>query len=70
MLLHLVQLTGDSFETMLKRGVMPKLLHTVPFGKYKGKPFTAVPPSYRQWLLGQDNLDPDTRYTLQKLQGI
>lgn len=70
LLLYVINFTGDSFDTLYKRSLMPKMLHKVPFGKYKGKSFNSLPPSYRQWLLQQDNVDKDVRYTLEKLKGI
>lgn len=64
----LVPLAGVGLETLFKRAAQPKLVHKMPFGKYKGALVAKVPAEYRAWLLGQGNLDKDLKYTLEKLK--
>jgi exodeoxyribonuclease X len=68
LLRYLVPKSGTTLETLFKRANLPKIVHKMPFGKHKGVLMTKVPPDYRTWLLAQDNLDKDLRYTLEKLK--
>ena len=38
---------------------------TMPFGKHKGAPLADVPSDYKQWLLGQGDIDPYLRKALE-----
>jgi exodeoxyribonuclease X len=68
LLRHLLPMTGVPLETLFKRAAQPKLIHRMTFGKHKGLLLSQVPPEYRAWLLGQENLDKDLKYTLEKLK--
>jgi DNA polymerase III epsilon subunit-like protein len=69
LLLHLMQNFGVNLETVLARQGIPVMLHTMPFGKHKGRAIALIAPDYRAWLLTQE-IDADLRYTLEKLKGI
>lgn len=64
----LVPMSGVALATLFKRAAQPKLIHVMPFGKYKGSLMAKVPAEYRAWLLTQSNLDKDLKYTLEKLK--
>ena len=69
LLLYLREHHGVRLDAIVARLGIPKLLHTMPFGKHKGKVIANIAPDYRDWLLGQE-LDIDLRFTLEKLKGI
>lgn len=52
---------------LAEEGRKPAIVSKLGFGKHKGKKLSDVPPDYRQWLLGLENLDPDLRYSLNLL---
>ena len=68
LLRHLLPLTGVPLDTLFRRAAQPKLIHRMAFGKHKGLLISQVPADYRTWLLGQENLDKDLRYTLERLK--
>ena len=68
LLRHLLPLTGVPLGTLFKRAAQPKLIHRMTFGKHKGLLISQVPADYRNWLLGQENLDKDLKYTLERLK--
>ena len=68
LLRHLLPLTGVPLDTLFKRAAQPKMIHRMTFGKHKGLLISQVPADYRAWLLGQENLDKDLKYTLEKLK--
>lgn len=68
LLRHLLPLTGVPLDTLFKRAAQPKLIHRMTFGKHRGLLISHVPADYRSWLLGQENLDKDLRYTLERLK--
>ena len=37
----------------------PRPMPTIMFGKHKGTDWTAVPTDYIQWMLRQEDMDPD-----------
>jgi DNA polymerase III epsilon subunit-like protein len=69
LLLHLMKNFDVSLDNLLARQGIPTMLHTMPFGKHKGKTISNIAQDYRNWLLTQ-NIDKDLRYTLEKLKGI
>lgn len=42
----------------------------MPFGKYKGRPLSAVPPDYLTWLLGKPDLGPGLRAAVERLLDV
>ena len=68
LLRHLLPLTGVPLDTLFKRAAQPKMIHRMTFGKHKGLLISQVPADYRSWLLGQENLDKDLKYTLERLK--
>ena len=69
LLLHLMQNFDITLDNLLARQGIPTMLHTMPFGKHKGRVIANIAPDYRAWLLNQE-IDADLRYTLEKLKGI
>jgi len=52
----------DALWEMSEKARIPK---TMPFGKHKGMLLADVPSSYKQWLLGQADVDPFLRKALE-----
>jgi exodeoxyribonuclease X len=69
LLLFMIENCGLDLKTTVERAHIPALVHTMPFGKHAGRPLTAVPASYRTWLLSTD-IDENLRYSLKRLQGV
>lgn len=69
LLLYLRENHGVTLEETAARLSIPKLLHTMPFGKHKGRVIANIAPDYRAWLLTQE-IDADLRFTLERLKGI
>jgi DNA polymerase III epsilon subunit-like protein len=61
---------GLTLDQVIKRQSKPRMLLTMPFGKFKDKPVADIPMDYRRWLLSAGNLDKDLRYTLEQLERI
>ena len=70
LLLYLLPIVGGGIPTLVTRQEKPKVVHRMPFGKYKGKLSMEVPSDYRKWLLSQDGVDKDIRYTFEKMKGV
>lgn len=66
-ILPIAQLT---IEELIVRQQHPRFLQKMPWGKHEGKPILQVPASYRSWLLDQADLDPNLRFTLEKVRGL
>lgn len=68
LLIHLVEYlmlhTGRDILGLLELSKEPITIKTMPFGKHKGLPLKEVPKSYINWLLGQENVDPDLAASL------
>lgn len=58
---------APSLEALAAWIAAPLDLTTVPFGKYKGQPFTVLPPDYIRWGLANIE-DPDVVNQLRKVQ--
>lgn len=69
LLLYLRENHGVTLEEVAIRQSIPKLLHTMPFGKHKGRVIANIAPDYRAWLLTQE-IDADLRFTLERLKGV
>jgi exodeoxyribonuclease X len=54
--------TWEEVHAVSERARVPE---TMPFGKHKGVPLTAVPRDYVRWLLGQGDVDPYLRQALE-----
>lgn len=65
----LIEKSGMSLPELHKDSYQPLYVHTAPFGKHKGKAWDDIPRDYIEWLDGRDSLDPDLRYTLDKILG-
>ena len=69
LLLYLHGKHGVMLDSVIARQGIPKLVHTMPFGKHKGKPIVGIPKDYREWLLKQE-LEDDLRFTLESLKNV
>ncbi len=67
---HLIPRAGVNMMTLFERQSAPRMLPSMPFGQYKGRPMTMVPRDYRAWLSAQADLDADMRYTLNQLKDL
>lgn len=56
-------LRQHTIEDLIEWSNSPTLLSKVPFGKHKGLPWNEVPSDYLRWICGQDQAEPDVRYT-------
>ena len=68
LLRHVRDLAGVDLPTLFERASAPKIIHRITFGKHKGKLVTSLPVDYRNWLLAQEGLEANLRYTLEKLK--
>lgn len=59
-----------SIEELIVRQQHPRFIQVMPWGKHEGTPILRVPASYRNWLLDQADLDPNLRFTLEKVRGL
>jgi len=59
---HYLAMTGKDIAAFAEWLSMPQLLRTVPFGKYKGMPFSTLRPYSLKWFT-QADMDPDIRFT-------
>ena len=69
LLLHMREHCGMDLKQYMQAASVPSVVHLMPFGKYQGKPLTAMPASYRSWLLQQE-LDPNLKLSLERLKGL
>ena len=70
LLQYLCSTTGATLQELFMRAQTARIVHFMPFGKYKGQPILRVPRDYREWLLNQGDLDEDLTFTLQRLKDI
>lgn len=72
--LELLQLilkaSGRTLANLFEAQVAPRLIHSLPFGMYKGVPLLRVPRPYRMWLLAQPDLPSEIKHTLSKFKDI
>ena len=68
LLRHVQDLAGVDLPTLFERASAPKIVHRITFGKHKGKLVTSLPVDYRNWLLAQEGLESNLRYTLERLK--
>ena len=55
----------QSIEDFIKQQSEPVLLHTINFGKHKGRPWSQVPRDYLQGLSrNSEGSDEDTKFTV------
>lgn len=69
LLLHMREHCGMNLAQYLQAARVPTVVHLMPFGKHMGKPLTALPASYRDWLLQQE-LEPNLKLSLERLKGL
>jgi uncharacterized protein (DUF3820 family) len=55
----------NTVEELIAFAQSPITITKWPFGKHKGDPIAAAPYSYCQWMLRQEDCDPDIRFTLE-----
>lgn len=53
----LLKIDVKNWEQLWQISEWARVPDFMPFGKHKGKPITALPKGYRDWLLGLDDLD-------------
>lgn len=69
LLLHMREHCGMNLAQYMQAARVPSVVHLMPFGKHMGKPLTALPASYRDWLLQQE-LEPNLKLSLERLKGL
>ncbi|AFS24793.1 putative quorum-sensing-regulated virulence factor [Chlamydia psittaci] len=62
-------LSAEQVLALMEDSYHPKTFK-MPFGKYKGKPLSEVPPSYIQWLENQGNLDKDMKAAIDLMKQL
>lgn len=55
----------ETIEQLWLESESARIPTVMPFGKHKGMPLSEVPSDYKQWLLGQPDLDPYLRKALE-----
>lgn len=70
LLKHILPLTGRTLEQIVVASNTPRVVSTMPFGKFKGTKMIQVPAAYRAWLLEQPELPAELRYTLELYRNI
>jgi DNA polymerase III epsilon subunit-like protein len=61
---HLCEVTGRSLEELI---TTPYTVHYMPWGKHEGTLLHMVPRSYREYILGFEDLDPNLRRSLEQV---
>ncbi len=56
----------DSYEGLWRLSEVARVPTIMPFGKHKDEPIHSLPPSYKTWVLKQENVDP---YLIKALSG-
>lgn len=64
LLKYLVKLSGADIFDLMGFAARPEKVTHMPFGKHKGTLLEDLPPQYRAWLLGLDDLSDDIRWSL------
>ena len=59
------QLNVKTIEDLYRESEKARIPTTMPFGKHKGALLADVPSDYKQWLLGQGDIDPYLRKALE-----
>lgn len=59
------QKLGLGYVDLAKAQSKPVVLKTMPFGKWKGSPISAIDASYMRYVLGLSDIDPDVKYSFQ-----
>lgn len=67
LLSHMVLTTGMTLPELLVMADQPIDVPKMTFGKHKDKALKDVPKDYFQWLLKQDNVDPDLAASIRKI---
>lgn len=65
---HYLTMTSMDLASFAEWLSAPQMLKTVPFGKYKGMPFSTLRPGSLRWFT-QTDMDPDIRFTALQLLG-
>lgn len=65
---HYLAMTSMDLASFAEWLSAPQMLKTVPFGKYKGMPFSTLRPGSLRWFT-QSDMDPDIRFTALQLLG-
>ena len=60
----LVDLSGRPLPTLVQAARKPKLTPVMPYGRHKGAQMHKVPVPYMEWLLAQEGVDQDLRYSM------
>lgn len=62
LLRHIVDKTGRGLPTLVAAARKPKIIHSMPFGKYRGQLIGELPTWYIEWFKDKE-IDPDLRYS-------
>ena len=66
LLIHIIEKSGRDLKAHIAAARKPKILHVLPFGKYKGRNLLDLPRDYVLWFLSQEGIDKDLRYSLEQ----
>lgn len=67
LLQHLQDTLNLDLEGLYRLAKQPIFIEKMPFGKHKGVPLEKVPRGYISWLLNQDSVDENLRWSFEKL---
>lgn len=67
LLKRIIKDSGMSLEELAEMLNKPQKITKISFGKHKGAKLEDIPSGYVKWLLGQDNVDPDLKWSLEQV---
>lgn len=67
LMLKIAEVSGMNLEQMHKDSYQPLYVPNMVFGKHKGQPMVDLPKPYLRWLAGLDDIDPDLKWTAEKI---
>lgn len=62
---HCCERAGIGLRKLAELSADKFYVEIMPLGKHKGEPMSKVPPSYLRWMLGNMDMDPDLKYTVE-----
>ena len=62
LLIHIIEKSGRDLKAHIAAARKPKILHVLPFGKYKGQKIATLPRWYIDYFADKE-IDPDLRYS-------
>ena len=61
---HVCDRTGLNLRALAEKSADPMEVENMPMGKHKDQKLSEVPRSYLSWMIGNMDLDPDLKYSV------